>query len=325
MGRFCQVCGQENVEPRETVGALVAHFFADITHFDGKFFKSTALLFRKPGFLSKEYAKGRRARYLNPIRFYVFTSAVFFLVFFSLFDAENLGLGNSGDKTVDTDTLLANIRKDINSRGRNAALAKPILDSTESILKDSSSIKSKFSPSNKREYDSVQATLPAAKRDNWLNRELKYRGMEIEQKYKDDDKTLMINLVDKFLHSFPYLLFISLPLYALFLKMLYWRKKDLYYVDHGMFLIHLYIFTFLLLLLVVLFSKLGELINSNFSGYVQTILLVYGIFYALRAMKNYYEAGWGSTIMKFLFFNFLAFVSIMFLFVVFMFITVYRI
>ena len=325
MGRYCQVCGQENVVPKESVGALISHFFADITHFDGKFFKSTALLFRKPGFLSKEYARGRRARYLNPIRFYVFTSAVFFLIFFNLFDAENLGLGNSANKKVDTDTLLANIRKDINTRGRNAAPVKPILDSAESILKDSSSIKTKFNPSSKREYDSVQATLPAAKRDNWLNRELKYRGMEIEQKYKDDDRSLMINLVDKFLHSFPYLLFISLPLYALYLKMLYWRKKDLYYVDHGMFLIHLYIFTFLLLLLVVLFSKLGELINSNFSALVQTILLVYGIFYALKAMKNYYEQSWGSTIFKFLVFNLLAFVSSIILFVIFMFITVYRI
>lgn len=325
MGRFCHICGQENLEPKESIGALINHFFSDITHFDGKFFQSTALLFRKPGFLSKEYILGRRARYLNPIRFYVFTSAVFFLVFFSLFDAGSLGLGNSANKKVDADSLLADIRKDINTRGRDAAPAIPIQDSAENILKDSSPIKSKFIPSNKQEYDSVQATLPEAKKDSWLNRQLKYRSMALEQKYKEDDRSLMINLIDKFLHSFPYLLFISLPLYALYLKMLYWRKKNLYYVDHGIFLIHLYIFTFLLLLLLVLVVKVGGSLSDTVTNILQTILLTYGIFYALKAMKNFYEGGWKSTILKFLVFNLLAFVSIIFLFVIFMFITVYRI
>jgi hypothetical protein len=83
-GRFCHVCGQENLEPQETVWHLVQHFFNDITHFDGKFFSTVKYLLRKPGFLSSEYMIGRRAAYLNPIRMYVFTSAIFFIIFFSL-------------------------------------------------------------------------------------------------------------------------------------------------------------------------------------------------------------------------------------------------
>ena len=85
VGRFCHVCGQENVEPKESFWHLVTHFFNDITHFDGKFFITLKDLAFKPGFLSKEYMIGRRASYLNPIRMYVFTSAIFFLVFFSFF------------------------------------------------------------------------------------------------------------------------------------------------------------------------------------------------------------------------------------------------
>ncbi|RYY15778.1 MAG: DUF3667 domain-containing protein, partial [Chitinophagaceae bacterium] len=69
-GRFCQVCGQENIEPKETLWGLVSHFFQDITHFDGKFFSTGKLLIRRPGFLPKEYISGRRARYLHPIRMY---------------------------------------------------------------------------------------------------------------------------------------------------------------------------------------------------------------------------------------------------------------
>ncbi|MFI5131717.1 MAG: DUF3667 domain-containing protein, partial [Chitinophagales bacterium] len=83
-GRYCHVCGQENLEPKESFWHLVTHFFYDITHFDGKFFTTLKDLLFKPGFLTREYMKGRRVNYLNPIRMYVFTSAIFFLVFFSL-------------------------------------------------------------------------------------------------------------------------------------------------------------------------------------------------------------------------------------------------
>src|SRR5687768_17786211 len=91
-GRYCQVCGQENIVPQESFRHLVLHFIYDITHFDGKFFETLKYLIFKPGLISKEYIAGRRTRYLNPIRMYVFTSAIFFLIFFA----------TSGDNVVFT-------------------------------------------------------------------------------------------------------------------------------------------------------------------------------------------------------------------------------
>ena len=64
---------------------MATHFFYDITHFDGSFFTTLKDLLFKPGFLTREYMNGRRKSYLHPVRMYVFTSAVFFLVFFSVF------------------------------------------------------------------------------------------------------------------------------------------------------------------------------------------------------------------------------------------------
>src|SRR4029079_8070293 len=87
-GRYCHVCGQQNLEPKESVWHLVSHFFNDITHFDGKFFTTLKYLLLKPGFLSREYIKGRRSSYLDPVRMYVFTSAIFFLLFFAFFYSE---------------------------------------------------------------------------------------------------------------------------------------------------------------------------------------------------------------------------------------------
>jgi hypothetical protein len=98
-GKFCHICGQENLEPKESIWHLLNHFINDVTHFDGKFFSSLNYLITRPGFLSKEYMVGRRASYLNPIRMYLFTSAIFFLVFFSVFknDVNNIGISFKAD------------------------------------------------------------------------------------------------------------------------------------------------------------------------------------------------------------------------------------
>src|SRR5258708_5580008 len=76
--------------PDSLFGLQVQHFFKDITHFDGKFFSTVKYLMRKPGFLSREYMVGRRMSYLNPIRMYVFTSAIFFIILFSLKRPEDM-------------------------------------------------------------------------------------------------------------------------------------------------------------------------------------------------------------------------------------------
>jgi len=91
-GRYCHICGQENRDPKESFWHILTHFFSDITHFDGKFFTTVKDLAFKPGFLSKEYIKGRRASYLDPIRMYVFTSAIFFLVFFAFIYSDKRSL-----------------------------------------------------------------------------------------------------------------------------------------------------------------------------------------------------------------------------------------
>src|ERR1700761_1430495 len=81
--RYCSHCGQENNEPRETFRHLLGHFIEDVTHYDSQVLTSVKDLIFKPGFLTNQYNAGKRASYLNPIKMYIFISAVFFLVFLS--------------------------------------------------------------------------------------------------------------------------------------------------------------------------------------------------------------------------------------------------
>jgi hypothetical protein len=295
LGRFCQHCGQENIVPHENFLSMLHHFFADITHFDGKFFSSLAILIRKPGFLSTAYISGKRNSYLNPVRMYVFTSALFFLVFFSTFNT-----------------------RDFKVEGKK----------TEGEAKDLK-ISTKFQPYDERytslaEYDSIQNALPPSRKDGWFRRIANHKSLEIGEHDKKDSGEFWIEVLEKFMHSLPYMLFVSLPLYALFLKILYFRRKQFYYADHGIFLIHLYIFTFIILLLLLGINAIRSMAGIGWMGFLMAALMVFGLLYALRAMKFFYKQGWGKTIVKFLLFNILCVLALSLLFTLFFGLSIFR-
>jgi hypothetical protein len=354
-GRFCHICGQENIEPKESVWGLISHFFYDITHFDGKFFGTTGTLFRRPGLLPKEYIEGKRARYLHPIRMYVFTSAFFFLIFFSQYSAKNIDLGSDKDLEYSDSTRFAlqAARETALQYAANKDDSIDLVKVFDEILPasavDSTSGKRKKKPKddnknvyeadgktnwnvdisevkyrNRREYDSVQKALPESVRDGWWRRLTVRRNLEIKEKYKGNKEAFGRELIDRFLHTFPYLLFISLPLYALFLKLLYIRRRQYYYVDHGIFLIYLYIFSFLLLLVVFGLDALRQSLHWDWMGWLETILILYGIYYAWRAMHKFYGQGKGRTTLKFILLNILASISLLILFLLFFLLAVFR-
>jgi hypothetical protein len=320
VGRYCHQCGQENIEPKESFWHLVSHFFNDITHFDGKFFTTVSLLFRKPGFLSKEYSLGRRMRYLNPVRMYVFTSFVFFLVFFSLVNVDNMDLGLD-DKKVATDSVAGNSNELRDSLLTSVIKENSALKNVPAVNKAILDVKAR----NKKEYDSIQSTLPANERDGWLERQVAYREITIRDKYDGSMSKFGNKLLDKFLHTFPSLLFVSLPLLALFLKLLYIRNKSFYYTDHGIFLVHLYIFTFIWLLAMFGLSGLRQYSGWRFIGFLEAVLYIYGIYYAWKSMRNFYGQSRKRTTLKFIVFNLLSLISIILLFAVFMIITFFQV
>jgi len=346
-GRYCQDCGQENTEPKETFWHMFTHFFYDITHFDGSFFVTLKDLLFKPGFLSREYMLGRRKKYLHPVRMYVFTSAVFFLVFFSMFHVSENEVSISDQRAKVEEgfsTIKAEAFKNATTKEDSASITKGLellgYKDTNEIKKPDSVINYKnkkggFSYSiggdvsnykTLKEYDSVQKTLPKNKRDAGLTKIITRRSVGLNEKYNGDQQKIATELINKFIHSIPYLLFVSLPLYALYLKLLYIRhRKQYYFADHGVFLIHLYVFTFLFLLLYFALDKLKDKIHVSDIEYVQVTLMFVGLFYTLKAIKNFYKQGWGKTIIKFIIFNVLCFVSLALLFALFLAITYYQI
>jgi hypothetical protein len=380
-GRYCQNCGQENIEPKESFLGLLTHFIYDITHFDGKFFSTLKWLVARPGFLSKEFISGRRNSYLHPIRMYVFTSAFFFLVFFTLFNAGNIvktneeepslkraqlvaareNLAASSETTNDSiarvvsKKLAADIDKEIgtiDSQFKAAVMIDSIKKSaagkTQKNVKDSlegKGLKFRHTPigeeagnafikidsSDKEDfttgdfdytsvlaYQRMQQALPKDKRDGWLKKTFNTRLIALLEQNKEKKQYEYLRaFVENLLHSFPKMLFVSLPIFALLLQLLYRSRKDLLYSDHAIFAIHLYCATFIFLLT---WFGIGELYNLSHWGIIRLIsvlMILLIFFYEYKGMRYFYNQGRGKTIVKFIILNIMSLLVMIFLLIVF--------
>ncbi len=168
------------------------------------------------------------------------------------------------------------------------------------------------------EYDSAQAAMPAEDRDGWFKRLLYRRQLELKAKFGNDGRSLMNAWASTFVHQFPKLLFVSLPLFALILRLLYVRRrKQFFYVDHGIFSIHMYIFSFILLLVVMGVAGLTNWTGWDGLVWLQLPIWIYSVYYLYKAMRVFYRQGRGKTLVKFFLLNFLATITIIILFVLF--------
>ena len=257
---------------------------------------------------------GRRANYLHPVRMYVFTSAIFFLFFFSLFkpkDAVNIKTDQPLDSTQRANYIISLQNKLEKDTGNKVLLERiALLKDTgrkftaKDILENQSKngLQTKLTDKDYRtfeEYDSTQQTLPSAKRDGWLLRQLIKRSTEIKNKYRENPQEAITKLVEGFFHRLPYLLFVSLPLFALILKLVYIRRKQFYFADHGVFTIHLYVFSFIVLLVAFGLDKLQGFTSWNFIDTINILLFIGLTSYLYIAMHNFYKQGWGKTGLKF--------------------------
>ena len=306
--RYCPHCGQENLEPKESVWHMVVHFFNDITHFDGKFFSTIKLLFTKPGFLSEEYMKGRRVDYLNPIRMYLFVSFVLFFLRFSLPES------HYSHSIIHTDTTVTNVdslhladslqiadARDTILQGGNIALWRVETDDT--VIESNKNgritgILNNADDTTIAQFEARQKNLPKHQRDNFFSAWIAKRFLAVREYQAAHPKTFSKEVNNIFEHSIPKMLFVSIPIFTLLLWLLYVRsRKNYYFVAHGIFTIHLYCAIYLMIIVLMPF----EYIDSNKVNFIKKIILfIVPAIYLYLAMKRFYKQGHLKTSFKFI-------------------------
>jgi hypothetical protein len=76
-GIYCNICGEKILEARDrTFRSFLTNFLALS---DNKFLKTLLLVVTKPGFLSREYAEGRRVNYIRPLQLFFVLNLIYFL------------------------------------------------------------------------------------------------------------------------------------------------------------------------------------------------------------------------------------------------------
>jgi Protein of unknown function (DUF3667) len=78
-GRYCGSCGQRLDVHLHSLGHFTSEAAEVLTHSDSSLWATLLPLLRRPGWLTREFVAGRRARYLHPFRLYLVASLLAWL------------------------------------------------------------------------------------------------------------------------------------------------------------------------------------------------------------------------------------------------------
>jgi hypothetical protein len=316
--RFCSHCGQENTVPAESVGHLIGHFLSDITHYDSKFFTSIRDLLCKPGFLTLEYFAGRRVSYLNPIRMYIFISAIFFIILFGGSEqappvpeeAHPAGTFGFSQHLADSLRLVSkqfsgSTPGDSLHRSLYMGLAErldtPVAPSTDEeslglrmvdLVSVLTLVENKYHSIG--EYDSIQASRPPDKKEGVIQRWFTHRMIHLRSEHPGRGAIVIKQNIGE---DIPKIMFVLLPLFALYVSFLY-KWKTYRYTQHLIFSLHFHCFVFIALALELLIGKLPMGINGFMTLASIFILLIY-TYLTLALSRTYNQSLWLSAVKSF--------------------------
>jgi hypothetical protein len=96
------------------------------------------------------------------------------------------------------------------------------------------------------------------------------------------------------------MMFISLPVMAGLLMLLYVRHKRFHYVSHGILVIHVYIALYILILIATLVAGLEEYTGWTFWRFPTIALVLYMLHYQYKSLRNFYQQSRAKTLLKFM-------------------------
>ncbi len=329
--KFCPECGQINKNPKITFGSFIHEVFNGFISWDSKFWTTFIPLLIKPGKVSRDYIDGKRQRYANPFRFYLTISVLFFLIVgatesYDKFDQFRKGKSESkptinaqidnitaaiDPTSADFTANLNKVLKNVDSTDRKEFL-KIIptlkLDSLKKNASPSNSIQISYIPDFAK-FHTFQKKYPKVKIEDALDslnvehtffnrflysRVKAFNAMAGDNKKREDFLKQMISYTS-------ISMFIFLPLFTLFLKLFYIRRKYSY-VEHLVFVFHTQTVFFLLSIIFYLVYYFKP------NDYLITIFLLLFLIYLFLSMRRFYQQGRFKTFMKFILVNFSFFI-----------------
>ena len=274
-GAYCSRCGESTVVHSPSAGEFIHEFVGHYVAFEGKLWTTLRLLILKPGRLTAEFMRGRRVPYINPLRLYLTLS----LVMFGLIKMNGVDLPQvSFDRSTyvffythkaahpDDPKKVGTVELALTGRDTVAVGERTWADAALTFLDTHNASWAK----NARQFMQTPPREKAA---------LLHQG---------------------FLAHLPYMLIGALPLFALYLKLLYWRSARRY-GEHLVFALHVSAFAFLLASAMILIpGNLVWLLVAAYQAefwaisawdYVQLLIVVWSLAYLPAALRAVYGGG----------------------------------
>ncbi|MFC2151174.1 DUF3667 domain-containing protein [Bacteroidota bacterium] len=323
VGKFCPNCGQSNKDFNKPVKEIMGDLL-DSINIDVRLLNTLIPFFLKPGFLTQEYFKGKRKRYVPPMRMYILFSVLFFFLaqYVNLDDYKNFGkismdpVADSIRQEVnaalsETDTSFTKVIENMNqmdtaeSVDKNSKLdtAKNLLNGLKLIDKngtDTSLVKS-FDELTMQEMEQLKESIKLDTSINEATKGIIMGGLNLTEK---------IDVFwEKFLKNISYVLFLLMPFFAFILTITLWKSKKLY-VHHLIFSINFHSFIFAFSSLLIVLSKILSDGINQYSSYLLWFYPLYLMFGIKRFYKRTYIGAMFKTLGISLLYSFVIFIVI---------------
>jgi hypothetical protein len=301
-GHFCSNCGQEAVlhaaSTREFLHEFIGHYVA----LEGKLWSSLRLLILKPGELTNEYIRGRRVRYVQPLRMYLTFSVLFFALLKFTSDGET---HVDNKQTTGQNIAAATIKaagkpqpQDAGSEESKSAARDALADVMSEMAREDA--KSDIRAA-KAEHTSEQASGQASGHDQQDSTDMNINEEYIDGKLADlpllrrqwhalnqlpAEEQLKV-FKNGMNHYAPYAIFLLMPVFALLLKVLY-LGSGRRFGEHMLFALHSNAFAFLMFSVILLAHY----------GLLQFLLWCWMIGYLPWAMRRVYHSSRFGTFLR---------------------------
>lgn len=320
--KYCPNCSQLNSTKKLHFKDLFNEFFGSVFAYDSRIIRTLNVLLFKPGIISKEYVEGKRMRYANPFRFYLSVSIIFFLLSGLLNKISEFTQNTNSKPTVITSSnIKTNNDEDATLELKNALkeLNNPAIDSLKIEEKPNEpKTESKLRYFSEGELDTMNFRKSYTSRIEVYNdfytenKDLKPSDALAELNHQNTAKNrwlykkvmdfdFFINNRDfaynYFISKLPIVIFLFMPIFALFITLLYIRQKQYTYMEHLVFAFHVQSLFFVLLIISLIFDYI--LNTSIFT----TLALFAFLIYLYKAMRKFYMQGRFKTFVKFIILN----------------------
>ena len=326
-GQHCSHCGQPARVRVLSLWGLTKDVIGDVFNADSRIWRTLWPLAFRPGLLTQEFLRGRRASYTPPFRMYLVLSLAFFVLASFNDPGSDVALQlDDGGTNIQLRTGGDSAAPDASAPAPAATPATPAppapLDAETRKLLDQL-VKRLPADARQELRADLETTLAAATpeeraatarliADPCGEENFKVESAPFLKKYEPRLRDACRKIVADqqsfgraLWNNIPKMMFIFLPLIAAVLSLLYIRSGR-YYVEHLLFVVHFHAFFFLTGIAVLLLERLAELstgvVASGLAGLqalAGAVLVFYVPLYLLKAMRRVYAQGWWKTVPKY--------------------------